>query len=329
VGRWIIRLASLATSFLVVAGLAAVWGWAAFTKPGPLAAPAAVVVPRGAGLEAIGNRLAQAGVIAEPTLFAIVAKITGKARGLKAGEYLFPAAVSAHDALGIIERGETVVRRLTLAEGLTSVQALAVLAAAEGLVGDTGAAPPEGSLLPETYHYSWGDERPALLRRMQHSMDAAIARLWAERAPGLPLDTPEQAVILASIVERETGVDAERGLVAGVFVNRLKRGMRLQSDPTVAYGIAGGAGLDRALTRADLQADTPYNTYTIAGLPPGPICNPGLASLRAVLNPAATDYLYFVADGTGGHAFAKTLDEHNRNVRAWRRLQRVPTSDSE
>lgn len=321
-GRWLLRLASLATSFLVVAGLAAVWGWAAFTKPGPLAAPAAVVVPRGAGLEAIAHRLAGAGVIAEPTLFAVVAKVTGKARGLKAGEYLFPAAVSAHDALGIIERGETVVRRLTVAEGLTSLQAIAELAEAEGLVGEAGAPPPEGSLLPETYHYSWGDERPALLRRMRRSMDEALTRLWAERAPGLPFDTPEQAVVLASIVERETGVGAERGLVAGVFVNRLKRGIRLQSDPTVSYGIAGGAGLERALTRADLQAETPYNTYTIAGLPPGPICNPGLASLQAVLKPAETEFLYFVADGTGGHAFAKTLDEHNRNVRKWRKIQR-------
>lgn len=326
-GRWLLRLASLAISLLVVAGLAAAWGWSAFTRPGPLAAPATVVVPRGAGLEAIAHSLATAGVIAEPTLFAIAAKLTGKARGLKAGEYLFPAAVSPHDALGIMERGEVYVRRLTIAEGLSSVEAVEVLARAEGLVGEVSEPPPEGSLLPETYHYSWGDERPALLRRMRRSMEEAVARLWAERAPGLPIDTPEQAVVLASIVERETGVDAERELVAGVFVNRLRRGMRLQSDPTVAYGIAGGAGLDRALTRADLQAETPYNTYTIAGLPPGPICNPGLASLRAVLKPADTEYLYFVADGSGGHAFARTLDEHNRNVRKWRRLQQQPASE--
>lgn len=321
-GRWLLRLASLATSLLVVAGLTAVWGWSAFTKPGPLAQPTAVVVPRGAGLEAIAHRLAAAGVVAEPTLFAVAAKISGKSRGLKAGEYLFPAAVSAHDALGIIERGETVVRRLTVAEGLTSVQVATLLAEADGLTGEVGTPPPEGSLLPETYHYSWGDERPALVRRMRHAMEVALARLWAERAPGLPLETPAQAVVLASIVERETGEDDERALVAGLFVNRLKRGMRLQSDPTVAYGIAGGGQLDRALTRADLQAETPYNTYTIAGLPPGPICNPGLESLQAVLKPAETDYLYFVADGSGGHAFAKTLDEHNRNVRKWRRLQR-------
>lgn len=321
-GRWFLRLASLATSFLIVAGLAAVWGWSALREPGPLAEPANVVIPRGAGLEAIARQLAGSGVIADSTLFAIGAKVTGKARGLKAGEYRFPAAVSAYDALGIIERGETVVRRVTVAEGLTSAQVVDMLQGAEGLDGTVDEVPPEGSLLPETYHYSWGDDRPALVRRMRHSMESAVERLWAGRAEGLPLETPEQAVTLASIVERETGVPDERGLVAGVFINRLKRGMRLQSDPTVAYGIAGGDGLDRALSRADLRSENPYNTYVVAGLPPGPICNPGLASLEAVLRPAETDYLYFVADGSGGHAFAKTLAEHNRNVRAWRKLRR-------
>ncbi len=321
-GRWLLRLASLATSFLVVAGLAAVWGWSAFRAPGPLAEPVNVVIPRGAGLESIARRLAEAGVIADTTLFAVGAQAIGKARGLKAGEYRFPAAVSAQDALGIIERGETVVRQITLAEGLTSVQVAEMLEAADGLEGAVGEVPPEGSLLPETYHYSFGDERAAVVRRMRTSMAEAVARLWEQRAEGLPFETPAQAVTLASIVERETGLPEERGLVAGVFVNRLKRGMRLQSDPTVAYGIAGGDGLDRPLTRSDLREETPYNTYVIAGLPPGPICNPGLASLQAVLNPTETDYLYFVADGTGGHAFAKTLAEHNRNVVKWRRLQR-------
>lgn len=321
-GRWLLRLASLTTSFLVVAGLAAVWGWSAFQAPGPLAEPATVVIPRGAGLEAIARRLAEAGVIADTTLFVLGAQVTRKARGLKAGEFQFPASVSAFDAVGIIERGETVVRRVTVAEGLTSDQVLAMLAEADGLEGTVGEVPPEGSLLPETYHFSWGDDRAALVQRMRHSMDQAIARLWEQRVEGLPFDTPAEAITLASIVERETGVAEERELVAGVFVNRLKRGMRLQSDPTVAYGVAGGEGLDRELTRADLRGETAYNTYVIAGLPPGPICNPGLASLQAVLKPAETDYLYFVADGSGGHAFARTLAEHNRNVRKWRRLRR-------
>lgn len=321
-GRWLLRLASLATSFLIVAGMAAVWGWSAFRAPGPLAEPTNLVIPRGAGLDAIAHQLAAADVIADTTIFALGAKLTGKARGLKAGEYRFPAAVSALDALGIIERGETVVRRITVAEGLSSAQIVDLLDGTDGLEGAIGGEPPEGSLLPETYHYSWGDSRQALIGRMQRAMDEALARLWAGRAEGLPFDTPEQALVLASIVERETGVADERRLVAGVFVNRLRRGMRLQSDPTVAYGIAGGAGLDRPLSRADLRSETPYNTYVIDGLPPGPICNPGLASLQAVLQPADTDYLYFVADGSGGHAFAKTLAEHNRNVRQWRRIQR-------
>lgn len=325
-GRWLLRLASLAMSFAIVGGLAAVWGWSAFTQPGPLDQPTTVVVPRGAGLDGIARRLAEAGVIVDTTLFVIGAKATGSARGLKAGEYRFPASISSRDALGMIERGETVVRRITVAEGLTSIQVQDLLENAEGLEG-TAELPPEGSLLPETYHYSWGDDRAGIVRRMRRSMDETVTRLWNERADDLPFKTPEQAVILASIVERETGVAGERGLVAGVFINRLKLGMRLQSDPTVAYGVAGGAGLDRPLTRGDLRTETPYNTYVIAGLPPGPICNPGLSALQAVLKPTQTDYLYFVANGSGGHAFARTLAQHNRNVRAWRRIQRQPASE--
>jgi UPF0755 protein len=321
-GRWLLRLASLLVSLAVIAGLVAVWGWSAFTAPGPLEQPVTVVVPRGSGLEAIAGRLAEAGVIADPLIFVIGAQAAGKARSLRAGEYLFPASVSPREALDKLARGDTVVRRLTVAEGMTSAQAAAMIADAEGLTGSVDPIPAEGSLLPETYHFSWGDDRADIVRRMQRAMDEAVRRLWDDRAEGLPIDTPEQAVILASIVEKETGVARERGLVAGVFVNRLRRGMRLQSDPTVAYGIAGGAGLDRPLSRADLASETPYNTYAIAGLPPSPICNPGLASLAAVLNPEETDFLYFVADGTGGHAFARTLAEHNRNVRAWRRHQR-------
>lgn len=321
-GRWLLRLASLLVSLAVIAGLVAVWGWSVFTAPGTLEQPVTVVVPRGSGLETIAGRLADAGVIADPLIFVIGAQATGKARSLRAGEYQFPAGVSPREALDKLARGDTVVRRLTVAEGMTSFQAAALIADAEGLTGNVDPIPAEGSLLPETYHFSWGDDRTDMVRRMQRAMDDAVRRLWEGRAAGLPIDTPEQAVILASIVEKETGVARERGLVAGVFVNRLRRGMRLQSDPTVAYGIAGGAGLDRSLTRTDLASETPYNTYAISGLPPAPICNPGLASLAAVLNPEETDFLYFVADGTGGHAFARTLAEHNRNVRALRRHQR-------
>ncbi len=191
------------------------------------------------------------------------------------------------------------------------------------MTGDIGKTPDEGTLLPETYHFHRGESRQEILRRMKEAMSDEVARLWDERVDALPFKGAVEAVILASIVEKETGVQSERGLVASVFINRLRKGMRLQSDPTVVYGITLGAGpLGRPLSRIDLDANTVYNTYQINGLPPTPIANPGKASIAAVLNPAPTDALYFVADGSGGHAFAKTLDEHNRNVKAWRKLQR-------
>lgn len=322
-GRWLLRLLSLLLSLAVIAGFAVAWGWNEFTRPGPLEAETTVVIPRGTGMETIALRLFDAGVVADPRILAIGAKVSGQARRLKAGEFAFPAAVSPRDALDILESGVTVVRRVTVAEGLSSGEAVAVLRSADGLEGEIDVIPDEGTLLPETYHYALGDSRAGVLDRMRRAMDETVSALWETRAPDLPIRSPEEAVILASIVEKETGVAAERPLVASVFVNRLNRGMRLQSDPTVAYGIAGGAGLDRPLTRADLRSQTPYNTYVIDRLPPGPIANPGAASIAAVLRPAETDYLYFVADGTGGHAFAKTLAEHNRNVRAWRRYQRT------
>ncbi len=227
------------------------------------------------------------------------------------------------DTLELMVSGKTVARRLTLPEGLTSFEVVALVQKAEGLEGEVQAVPPEGTLLPETYHYARGETRAEVVARMGRALDQVLDELWPERAPGLPISSPEQAVVLASIVEKETAVADERPLVASVFVNRLKKGMRLQSDPTVVYGLTGGKGpLGRALTRKDLQTPSPYNTYLADGLPPGPIANPGRASIEAVLNPAKTEYLYFVADGDGGHRFAKTLAEHNRNVAQWRKRQR-------
>jgi UPF0755 protein len=223
--------------------------------------------------------------------------------------------------LSLLREGRTVVRHLTIPEGLTTVEILALLDDAPGLSGDRS-PPAEGTLLPETYNYSWGDSRAGMMARMQKAMAETLAKLWASRAAGLPLATPEAAVTLASLVEKETALAAERPRVAGVFVNRLRLGMRLQSDPTVVYALTAGKGpLGRELTRADLEVPSPYNTYRIDGLPPGPIANPGRAAIAAALQPLASRELYFVADGSGGHAFASTLEEHNRNVTRWRKLQ--------
>ncbi len=293
-------------------------------RPGPLQADTTVIVERGASMPAIAESLQSGGVIDDAFLFRLAARFYRVSRSLKAGEYAFPARVSMGGVIDILVSGETVIRQFTVPEGLTSAEVATLLAEVEGLIGDVDGVPAEGSLLPETYNYAWADARPEIVGRMQKAMADALSELWPTRADDLPFDTPAEAVILASIVEKETGVPDERPLVAGVFVNRLRRGMRLQSDPTVVYALTGGTGpLDRALRSRDLRVDNPYNTYANAGLPPGPIANPGRASLEAVLNPAETDYIYFVADGTGGHAFAKTLAEHNKNVAKWRRIRRT------
>ena len=322
--RLLIALVGLLTVLAVIAAGATFFALQRFERPGPLQADATVVVPRGAGLSSIAALLEEAGVIEDTILFKLGVRLQGSARELKAGEYAMPAGVSMRGAFEILARGETVARWLTIAEGLSSVEIVALVAAAEGLTGETGQVPPEGSLLPETYHFSLGDDRGELIARMRSSLDEALAELWPKRAEGLPIKTPEEALILASIVEKETGVPEERPLVASVFVNRLNRGMRLQSDPTVVYGLTNGkAPLGRALIFRDLEKPTPYNTYVINGLPPGPIANIGRTAIEAVLHPAETKYLYFVADGSGGHAFAKTLTAHNKNVAKWRKIQRA------
>lgn len=291
---------------------------------GPLPEPAVVVIPRG-GAEAIGVTLAEAGVVGHPMIFIAAVKLTEAAGPLKAGEYAFPAGASLTDVLKLLREGKTVVHRLTTPEGTTSQQVAALLNAEPALSGDIGDIPPDGALLPETYHFSRGDSRAALLERMRKSMAKVLADAWAARAEGLPFATPEQALVLASIIEKETGVAAERARVAGVFVNRLRLGMKLQSDPTTIYAITQGkAELGRALTRADLRVESPYNTYFADGLPPAPIANPGRAAIAAALNPEKHNLLYFVADGSGGHAFAATLAEHNKNVQRWREAKKEP-----
>lgn len=307
-------------ALLALALLAGWAGWNAWQRPGPLAEATTIIIPRG-GTEAIATVLRERGAIGDPRLFAAAAWLTRGEGPLRAAEFVIPANASLRQVLTVLREGRPVQRRLTIAEGLTARQIIAVLERAEGL---TGEVPPlaEGAALPETYAYGWGDTRASVARRAVTAMDQALAEAWAGRTPGLPLANPREALILASIIERETGVATERELVAGVFINRLRRGMMLQSDPTVAYVPGQGLPLDRPLTRADLDQPHAFNTYRIRGLPPGPIASPGREALRAATRPAETEYLYFVADGSGGHAFARTLEEHNRNVARWRALTR-------
>ncbi len=306
----------------LLAGLAAWQGLRLYRAPGPLADSRQYVVPRG-GIEAIGQALLGAGIIADARAFTLAAWLTRRDGTLHAAELVFPAGASIEQVLDVLRHARPVQRRVTIAEGLTASQVAAVLERAEGLVGSVPAMA-EGSVLPETYAFQYGESRAAVLARAQAAMAQALAELWAGRAANLPLATPLQAVTLASIVERETGLAVERPRVAAVFINRLRRGMKLQSDPTVVFAATGGAAsMDRPISRADLDRDHPYNTYRIPGLPPGPIASPGREALRAVLHPPATEELFFVADGTGGHTFTRTEDEHNRAVRRWREIERA------
>lgn len=327
---WGLRIAACGIVAATAGAGAVLWGGLRMMAPGPLDEAATVVIPRGSGLEAIAIALGEAGVIESPVLFVLSAKLTGAVRTLRAGEYAFAPRVSVDAVLDQLRQGRTVVRRLTVPEGLTSAQVVALVQAEDGLTGGVAVVPPEGSLLPETYHFSYGDTRQSVIDRMNAGMRQAVDEAWKTRAANLPLTKPEDAVILASIVEKETGVAAERPRVAGVFINRLDAGMKLQSDPTVAFALTEGVSdLGRPLTRADWRYESPYNTYQIAGLPPGPIANPGRASIAAVLAPERHDYLYFVADGSGGHAFARSLADHNRNVARWRETQRRASGGAE
>ncbi len=309
---------------LTAALLAAGVGWALLSPgPGrPGARPATVILARGEGVWAIGRDLARARVVRSGPLFAVMAELTGSAPRLKAGEYAFPARISLSAVLRALRLGLVVRHFVTVPEGLTSRAAAAILAQSSDLTGPTPIAP-EGALLPETYEVRRGESRAEVTARMERARDALLAKLWAARAPGLPYRTPEDAVILASVIEKETALPDERARIAAVFINRLEKGMRLESDPTVIYGVSGGVPLGHGLTRGELATATPYNTYRISGLPPTPIDNPGRASLAAALDPDRTADLYFVANGTGGHAFSASLGEHLRNVARWRAIERV------
>lgn len=315
-------IGALATFALIglVLLLAGLW---AYKGPGPAARAGnttTVFLRKHAGVAEMASTLGQAGVIRSPSVFVAAAEITRASRRLKPGEYAIPTRASLAEVLRMIRNGEIVHHRVTLPEGVTSAQAVAILNANDVLVGEVP-IPPEGSLLPQTYDVVRGEQRAAVLQRMMEADDKLVGVLWAHRKAGLPFTTPVQAITLASIVEKETALGSERPRIAAVYINRLRAGMKLQADPTVIYGVTGGAPLGRGLRQSELDNPTPYNTYANYGLPIGPIGNPGRASLAAVMDPPDTDELYFVADGSGGHAFSHDYAAHAKNVAKWRTVE--------
>ena len=296
-----------------------VQGW---HSAGPAPRMTDVVIRDGETLSDAAADLQKAGVIASAHRFVLHAKLFGGGKPVKAGEYSIPAHTSPDAILKLMQQGKTLQRLVTIPEGMPSVMVRDRLMAAKGLTG-TIAVPDEGSVLPDSYSFQRGDTRASVLRRMQTAMARYLDAAWAKRAPGLAVTTRGQALALASIVEKETGKPSERAMVAGVYSNRLRQGMPLQADPTIIYPITRGRPLGRRILESEVHAHNAYNTYEMTGLPAGPICNPGRASIDAVLHPAATDALYFVADGTGGHAFADTLEQQNANVAKWYAIRRA------
>ncbi|MEZ5893675.1 MAG: endolytic transglycosylase MltG [Parvularculaceae bacterium] len=319
----IVFLLGLALLSLVALAAGGYYGYQATTRPGPSTQPTVYLLQSGSAVSTIAKQLADGGVIEHAELFIAAVRIKGVQSDLKAGEYEIPAGASVMEIIDLLIEGKSILHYFTAAEGLTTAQIMKVLAADEGLTGDITLTPAEGELLPETYAYTRGETRDGVIARMMKDQDALIEKLWPARAMELPFSTPEEALILASIVEKETGIPDERPRIAAVFVNRLKKGMRLESDPTIIYGLTQGEPLGRGLRQSELKSQTPYNTYVIKGLPPTPIANPGRDSIYAVLNPADTDDIFFVADGTGGHAFASNLRDHQANVAKWRQVERA------
>jgi UPF0755 protein len=311
--------AAVAALVLLAAGLFLFGGW---FGSGPLEKDRTFVVSTGDSLNAVAARLEKEGMISSARSFSLRARLFGGGSPIKAGEFLIPAGASASRILSIIQSDDVIRRLVTIPEGMPSIMVRERLMAQPHLVGDIP-IPAEGSVLPDSYDFERGETREAVLRRMQAAMSAALAEAWAKRAPGTVVKTPQEAVVLASIVEKETGKPSERRMVAGLYSNRVRKGMLLQADPTIIYPITQGKPLGRRIRQSEIQAVNGYNTYTMTGLPQGPITNPGKASIEAVLNPARTGALYMVADGTGGHQFSATLEQHNAAVEKWFAIRRA------
>ena len=322
-------------TLIVALALAGIFGFTMLqhevTAKGPLQNDKVVLIPRNTGTSEIAGILKEEGVIEHPLLFEAYALINRQRGQLKAGEFQFKAGASVQEAIDTLVQGKAILHTVTIPEGLTSDQIVARLYENEILSGDIAETPREGTLLPDTYKFERGTTRQQIISTMQAAQRQALNQIWQRRSSDLPIKSPQELVILASIVEKETGRADERTRVAGVFINRLLKRMKLQSDPTIVYGLVGGKGtLGRGILRSEIEAATPYNTYVIEGLPPGPIANPGRAALEAVANPSRTKDLYFVADGSGGHAFAETYEQHQRNVTRWRQIEKAkPAGDGE
>jgi UPF0755 protein len=312
-------VAALIALALLIAGWTFFAGW---YGSGPLQKDTAFVVPDGAGLTVVAEKLQREGAISSAKAFRLRARLLARGASIKAGEFLLPRGASPSKILSILTSDEIVRRFITVPEGMPSIMVYERLMAQPQLTGQIE-VPAEGSVLPDSYDFARGESRKAVLARMQAAMRQRLKALWDKRTPGLVVKTPQEALTLASIVEKETGKPSERREVAGLYSNRLKTGMLLQADPTIIYPITKGKPLGRRIKQSEIAALNGYNTYTMVGLPKGPITNPGSDSIAAVLNPAATKALYMVADGTGGHAFADTLQQHNANVAKWFAIRRA------
>ena len=313
------------------AGLSLWYGKSVFEGQGPSTENDTVLIKPNTGVNDIALLLERNRLISDANIFRIGVRAYGNDSALKAGEYEVKAGASMHEIMELLKSGKSVLYSLTLPEGLTVEQAFQRIATNDALTGDMpDGIPPEGTLVADTQRVTRGTSRKEVVSKMLAEQKALVESIWARRSADLPLKDINEFVTLASIVEKETGQADERSRVAAVFINRLKKGMRLQSDPTIVYGIYGGKGkpADKPITRSDIDKPTPYNTYAINGLPPTPIANPGRAALEAVANPSKTEDLYFVADGTGGHAFAATLDEHNENVARWRAIEKKQAEEA-